>query len=429
MYQDKIEYLKRAIKRTYKRYTGERQDEKSSLKDVADFFNIPIDDSRLEDYTITKIDFNTPSIELLDNKTYTTYISKYTDNAELLNYYGGGIRFNSLLTLTPTHKIDSLYYIGDKTPIIEQMAFKDGEYDLVFEREFANSAGLFRNNGIMFTIRYLQRLNHNNRNVQQHLLTRIYKDSYSDGKHIGSFEQLYTYGPNLWVKRNDSQDKYTYIKNNNVVYGISEFEQRDNHNILRCICFENTNGGLEDYFPYNMDAYNYPALKDKNNVSAMIFYGFTEDSSHSLEIYKNDSSARINYTVRERGYGDIIVNQELTIPLLNTGNISSDEIQIILTTLQNQYSDDEFINLVSCELTSFGNKIDIKNGVVQEENDMLSPKLFINKSFDEIGKIIDKNKDEFFKLISEQFETATNINKNREKGYIKSLKPNSSQNN
>ena len=429
MYQEKIEYLKRAIKRTYRRYTGERQDEKASLRDVADFFNIPIDESRLEDYTITKIDFSTPSIELLDNITYTTYISKYTDDAKLLNYYGGGIRFNSLLILLPTHKIDSLYYIGEKTPIIEQMTFKDGDFNLVFEREYANSVGLFKNNVIMFTIRYLQQLNHNNRNVQQHLLTRIYKDSYSDGKRIGSFEQLYTYGPNLWVKRNDSQDKYTYIKNNNVVYGISQLEQRDNHNILRGICFENTNGSLKDYFPYNIDAKNYPTLKDKNNTSAMIFYGYTEYSSHSLEIYKRDSNAHIKYNVRERGYGDIIEDQELTIPLLSSGNISNADIQIILTTLQNQYSSDEFINLVSCELTSFGKKIDIKNGVIQEENDMLSPKLFINKSFDEIGELIGKNKEEYFKLISEQFETATNINKNKEKGHTKSLKPNSSQNN
>ena len=33
-----------------------------------------------------------------------------------------------------------------------------------------------------------------------------------------------------------------------------------------------------------------------------------------------------------------------------------------------------------------------RENLSQEENDMLSPKLFINKSFDEIGKIIDKNK-------------------------------------
>ncbi len=54
MYQDRIEYLKRAIKRTYKRYTGERTNEKTTLLDVAKFFNIPIDKSRMEDYVDKK---------------------------------------------------------------------------------------------------------------------------------------------------------------------------------------------------------------------------------------------------------------------------------------------------------------------------------------------------------------------------------------
>lgn len=428
MYQDRIEYLKRAIKRTYKRYIGERQDEKASLKDVTDFFNISIDESRLEDYTITKIDFNTPSIELIDKKTNTTYISEYTYNAELLNYCGGEVKFNSLLSLSPTHKVESLYYIGDNTPIIEKMTFKDGEYDLVFEREFANRIGLFINNGIQFTIRYLQQLKHKDRNVQQHLLTRIYKDSYSDGKHTGSFEQLYTYGPNLYVKRDDSQDKYTYVKNDKVVYGISEYEQRDNYYILRGICFENTSGNLKDYFPYNMDADNYSALKDEKNISAMIFNGFVEECRHSLEIYKNGSNAIIMYKVRERGFGDIIENQELTIPLLNTGNISSDEIQIILTALQNQYSNDEFINLVSCELLSFGKKIDIRKGIIEEEIDMLNPKLFINRSFGDLAELIANNKEEFFKLISDQFKNSTNISQDSKKGQAKVLKPKDNQN-
>ncbi len=34
MYNDKIEYLKRAVKRTYKRYIGERTDGKATLIDV-----------------------------------------------------------------------------------------------------------------------------------------------------------------------------------------------------------------------------------------------------------------------------------------------------------------------------------------------------------------------------------------------------------
>ena len=415
MYKDRIEYLKKAIKRTYKRYTGERTDGNASLKDVAKYFNIPIDESRLEDYCINKIDFNISSIEIIDKKTNTTYFSKYTSSADLLNYSGGEVKFNSLLVLTPMHKVENLYYIGIENPIIEKMTFNDGEYDLVFEREFANSVGPFINDGIQFAIRYLQQLNCKNRNVKQELLTRMYKDIYRDGKHNGSFEQLYTYGYNYFVKRNDTQDKYTYTKDSNIIYGINELEQKDNHYILRGICFENTNVNLKEYFPYNMNADNYPVLKDKKIKSAMIFNGFTGNSRHSLEIYKSDFNTYIMYYVRERGCGDTTINQELNLPLLNVGNISNDEIQIILENLNNQYCDDEFIKLISKELKTFGKKIDIRKNINQEEYDVLNPKLFINKSFTEIGKLIDANKEEYFKLISNQFETATNISQDNEK--------------
>ena len=425
MYQDKIDYLKRTIKRTYKRYTGERTDGEASLKDVANYFNIPIDESRLEDYSINRIDFNVPSIELADKQTNTTYNSAYTYNADLLNYSDGQVRFNSLLSVTPTHKIESLYYIGDESPIIEKMTFNDGEFDLVFEREFTNSVDLFINNGIQFAVRYLQQLNHNGRNVQQHLLTRIYKDSYRDGKHTDSFEQFYTYGINHYVKYKDTQDKYAYIKNNGVIYGINEFEQKDNHYILRGICFENTNVNLSDYFPLNMHPDNYSSLSDKKNTSAMIFNGFVGDCRHSIEIYKSDIAAHIKYYVEKRCFDtsnrDIIVNQELDLPLLNTGDISNEEVQIIINALNSQYSDDEFINLISSELSTFGKKIDVRKGIVEEENDMLSPKLFINQSFNEIAKLIDENKDEIFKLASEQFNAITSPTS--EKGQTKVLKP------
>lgn len=419
MYKDRIEYLKRAIKRTYKCYIGEIQDENASLKDVTDFFNISIDEARLDDYFITKIDFNTPSLELIDKKTNTTYISEYTYKAKLLNYYGDEVKFNSLLSLSPNHKVEKLYYIGDTIPIIEKMTFKDGEYDLVFEREFDNSVGLFINNGIRLAIRYLQQMEYKDRNIEQRLLNKIYKDSYKDGKHIESFEQLYTYSPNFYLKRDDSQDKYTYVRNNNVVYGIGELEQREDHHILRGICFENISGNLKNYFPYNMNADNYLGLKDEKNTSAMIFKGFVDKYRHSLEIYKNGSNAIIMYNVIERDFDEIIVNQQLTIPLLNTGNISSDEIQTIITTLQKQYNNDEFINLVLCELLSFGKKIDIRKGLVEEEIDMLNPKLYINKSFDDIAELIDNNKENFFKLIAEQFKSSTNISQDSKKFMLK----------
>lgn len=75
MYQDRIEYLKKAIKRTYKRYTGERTDGKATILDVAKFFNIPVNESRMDDYVINNINYSTPSIEITDRKNAVSYIT------------------------------------------------------------------------------------------------------------------------------------------------------------------------------------------------------------------------------------------------------------------------------------------------------------------------------------------------------------------
>lgn len=173
MYQDKIEYLKRAIKRTYKRYTGERTDRKTKLTDVAKFFNIPIDESRLTDYQITKINFKEPSIEILDMQTDTTFTATYTSDADLLDYGDREVIFNSLISTNPQRKLETLFYIGDEIPIITKVTFSDNDYDLVFEKEMPHSIG-FGNISENFIVRYLKNMNYENQNVQQPLLTRIF---------------------------------------------------------------------------------------------------------------------------------------------------------------------------------------------------------------------------------------------------------------
>lgn len=71
-------------------------------------------------------------------------------------------------------------------------------------------------------------------------------------------------------------------------------------------------------------------------------------------------------------------------------------------------------------MKTFASKMDIQKGLIDEELDLLSPKLLIDKSFDEICSLVNENKDDYFKLIREQFEEKTNFNK--EKSHSKVLK-------
>lgn len=424
MYRDEIKYLKMATKEAYKRYTSKIQDEEVSLKNVTDLFDIAIDESRLEDYTITKIDFDGssifdgPSIELEDKKTNTTYISEYTYDDELSYRYGLDIGWKksiSLLSPSRTYKFESLYNIGEDKPIIERITFKYGDYDLVFEKFYPYKRKIIHD-ATTFTISYLQHLKHKEGDDRQILLTRAYEESDSHGRWPSSFEQSYTYKDYIHVLSPNGQYKHAYIKKDRVVYYIRENKSGDKNYKLKGFCFENTSGYLKDYCGCIVDDKYFQKLNAEGNTSVMKFKGYLgldKGQKHFLDIYKNGDIITIMYDVRD---------SDVKMGALNTGNISNAEIQEIVEELQDQYSNDEFINLVSRELLSFGKKIDIRKGVVKEEMDKLNPKLFIEKPFSEIAELIGNNMEEYFELISNQFKNLTNIGQDGEKGKEKVIK-------
>ena len=431
-----IEKLKSAIKITYKRYTGERTDGKVTLKDVAKFFNIPVDRKRTEDYIISKIDYDTPSIEIKDQKNNISYAATYTGRAELLDFYGP-TQFNSVISTSPIRTEENLYYIGNDTPIITKMTFTDGEYELVFEREMPNSVGFVIQDGIEMSIKYLQNITHNDKVVKKQLFRKIYKiyENKSNNENFNSsFERFYTFGTQHRIKWGNSQDKYIYLTKTGVVYGINESEQKEIYNYLRGICFENTDiPSIKSYFPLNLDSKDYPLLNDSNIKSAMILKMRTKDSvNHSLKIYKSDVISVMYLSNKLEKFNEdyhykTIAQEEYGLPNLSDGTITSEEIQHILSSLQKRLGNSIVFNVIKNELNTFGTKIDvidIRKEAVQEEPDPISPKLFIDKPFDEICSLVSEKKDDYFKLIKEQFETAAGINKTKEKAPTKVLKSN-----
>ncbi len=434
MYQDKIEALKREIKRTYKRYMEETADKKATLLDLAKFFNIPVEESRIEDYVVKSFDEVTPFIEIVDERNATSYTATYTGNAELLNF-SGPMQFNCVISTSPIRKEEVLYYIGSEAPIITRMTFTEGEYELVFEREMPNSVGgIFFNDGIKMAVRYLQNLVYDGKNVKQSLLNKIYENSYRNEKIDDTFEQIYTYGRPRFVKWNGSQDKYISWKDNHVIYGINELNQEGFSNYLYGICFESTNVPIRDYFPLNLREKDYPLLKDEDIYSAMIFrFGQGDGIHHSFQAYKDKEAIRVMYHSEKRHYGkndyhkEILADEEYRLPILSEGTITSQEIKTISSSLQARLGSNANLDIMLNELNTFGTKMDIKNGTVQEEFDPLSPKHFIHQSFDEICHLISTNKEKYFQLISEQFIDAININVTLEKEKSKVLKPNNIQ--
>lgn len=142
----------------------------------------------------------------------------------------------------------------------------------------------------------------------------------------------------------------------------------------------------------------------------MIFYGFVKGLKRRIKIFKDKSNIRIKYYIglgKEKNYEDDV--QEYSFPIINNGSISNNEIKMICLFLQLKYSNDPFIDLILEELTTFGNKIDIRKGLKEEELDLLNPKQYMHKPFEGLASLISENKEEFFKEAATQFDDATNI--------------------
>ena len=441
MYNDKEEYLKRVIKRTYKRYIGERTDGKATIVDVLKFFNISIDTTRLEDYDIESIDYNIPSIKVVDKKDNTTVTSKYTEDAKLLNY-SGNTKFINVIITNPNYRIESLYYTNSTIPIISQLTFIKDDYELTFEKERENYFGFGISADTRFVIRYKKNIKEGRKTGKQSLLTKIYqiKDS-------NTFEQDYTYDLQHLINYNDRQDKYCYNEFGTIIYGINNIEIKDKLHQFNGVCFEKINKEFRRYLPYNINEKDFTKYFNKNVCkSAIMFTGSTDEGIHHfLTISKNktfnnddalttDDNIHLKYEAikwksitKEDGIPDqekvIIAKKELQVAKINDDNISSLEIQSILeqlTAKENEDIDNIFIQTVINELMNFINKLEIQKGFKEEPIDELSPKEFINKTFEEIYTLVNNDKDKFFDLISNQFHNATNIK--LEQGHTKILK-------
>lgn len=426
MHPYEIEDIKKKIKKAYKKYTTEEKDKKILLSELAKFFNIPIDEKREQDYIVNKIDCNTPEIKIIDKNKGITYAAGYTGNADLL-YASRPVELNRVISTSGERQEESLYYIGESNPIITKMTITEGEYELVFEREFPNSLNMFHSSrdGVKMAVRYVQNVNYDGRIVKQPLFNRIYKNKYKNLSCRDSFEQTYTYGEQNFIKREATLDKYTYIRNDSVIYGINELEQKGICHFLYGVCFENAKIPIDHYFPMNMYKKDYPSLDEDTTISAMLFIATTaDDVRHKMEIYKKEDSINIRY-YSEKYYPEImpVATEELILPNVSAEKISSNEIENILSLLQEKIEDSLIFNIIKRELTTFATKIDNRKRLVQEELDPLSPKLLIDKSFDEINTLINENKNAYFSLIAEQFRNAVNISDTKIKEKTKILKP------
>lgn len=401
MYSLKINELKKLLENIYNSYLNKSTDSKSIIE-LGKFFNIDVHEERINDYKVLNIDVDNLSIEIFDERYGVTYKSFYTKNCDILNYYGNILRFIIVEEISDERYLERLYNIGDAMPIITRMMFKENEYALVFEKEESISEKTFLDNGKKLTIKYLKS---NNYGTYDPLLTGVLK--VNDG---GSFEHTYTYSDINKSKENNSFNKSSYVVDDSVIYVVNEASFDKPISYFKGICIENMSVDISKYMPSVIDIKNYKRLSSKDTLSAIIFNGIIENDFHLLEIYKDRKYITISHRVQNNMLDDLEVkevsNESIELPVIYEGNISINELHRVIDSLDKK---DEFIQMVLSDILFFIKKIYIKNGLVEEEFDPLSPRLLLNKDFDLISMAIARNKSEYFRFIDEQFKSKNNV--------------------
>jgi hypothetical protein len=414
MYEEYNDYLKRRIKRTYKRYIKERTDETATISDVAKFFNISIDPQREEDYKVESIDYNIPSIVISDTKKNVLFHSQLTNDAKLLEYSSTNMAFIEVKTIYESATKESLYFIGKNTPIIEKLTIEKDEYKLEFEKETSNQIRSFRSEFYnSFIIRLLEKVSYKAENYEDRLLTREFGNLHSTEK----LEHYFTFKTNNVVRTGNNQEKSFYFLNDNLIYRINlcDYGPTEEHQWIKGICFEKDVEEMWNYLPIGFNEYNETKKNSANVISGMIFSGFTNDRKHYFIIINKEKEC-FKISLNSCIYSEI-ENQEdkkenncFDIPCLVDGTITREEISYLVTQLNGKI-DNKILAAIGIELFDFGNKLAQKRKKIKEEIDPLHPKLFADKSFEKVTEDVLSNFKAYFNIALTQFEALSSASK------------------
>lgn len=416
------------IERTYHQYLLRENNNRQELLEITQYFHLSLDNSRLEDYQITEIQFWPLSIEVIDTKTNTIFTANYSKESEVLGIiaYENKIRFINISEKGSTYERASIYDMIEGKIVLERIQIRNEKYSLFLKKTQPNVInGLSKQDGVQFIVQYLET---DQKNHNHELLTNIYKTGFISKK-IDSFERTYvTFNPIHYIESQPDHFCYnidgyittgTKLKGSLMVDGAC-FENIDN-SILQEVFFRPWESGLKDYS--HMDT---SLMK-----SAILYAGHSSFDKkaylHDLEIQKTDDGISIKYEVKDwRSFPNpsIALRDNYLIPNIENGNITIPEVEILIQELQSRYNNDIFIQFIISELLTFKRKLEIKNNILQEIINPLSPELLMDQSFDDIYTLINGNKEYYFRLASKQLEEEANITETLKKGLTKVLNRN-----
>ena len=413
---------KEEVKNLWYKYDFGRGDTKIIIE-LAKIFKVDVDESRLDDYRITNLEYSnsgifTPSITIYDLKNKIQVTSKITSVPSIGNVYPANDDeyFEKRISSNKGFLTKAYYTWEDEDkPIVEQLEFNLDENSIVFVRE--DWKQIYRNPDYdrELIICYYGKDKH------AELFFNKYLDYEDSCYHY--FEQKACQEVRAFKNNYDCPDNYIYCDDNNLIYAI-----KSQYNTIGCtangIFIEKNkkiseNGNyLRKVFPITIGYENFPNVKLPEVESFMVYLPHDKEKKEQthFEIYKTNEMIAINckYLLWDDNKG-WIVNQEenLKLPIMNIGPITGDEIRRITNNLPQIKDDDNIRKMLCNDLLTYADMLDDRDKSLTKY-DMLSSKKLINTPFEQILEEVGNNKDKYFDIADKQF---------REMAYSEIKKP------
>ena len=415
------------------------------LKDIAERFKIPFDNTRINDYQVVKLDVSVDSgsMEIYDKKNNTKYFSEFS-------YFSNICNFNDVFnvtrneTLSPTYvnvtvindksKCEYTYFVDGNTPIAERLSYVDGKGN-----DFYDKLQITKYNGIEYKktvpsvsnarneccLEYIKGINCDIFGVSETVLLRKEYMNFFNNKSNKFFNEVKVY-PSI---NKNFYERSISLYNNKINYYIKSLYDYNKDNDFCGLCLED----VREVKIFNSSLYNsligyhnrasyheVSLLNNYKDVKALLLFSQNtdynvEDSSvneNILEVFKTDKDIVIRYSVTpetivfHKYKHDNIYTKDTVIPKQVDECFSKDELGAIAIEIAS-LNDDDFIKRVVYEIDEYKNMLQFK-GNNYYFDDALSPILLSNIELSDIERMISRNSTHYFNIIKREFDKIIN---------------------
>lgn len=356
--------------------------------DLMKEFLIPIDSNRIGDYMISSYDPNRVSISVVDLKERVIYCSSYNSDNK------GIVGCNLVIeTVTENDKVVNTYNGKNKKILNEELSVIQDDYEIKVKKDQSNKTSIIYSD-------VMSRNCFDYRNIP--IFTTEYSREFIDGVLVEN-EHLcvHSNGNNPYRKFEKLNEDISYLKNN-IIYSVNDSCVYGNN--VRGICFHNgnVNDSIKDKYlnnVFNSDSF-YDEF-DEEPKSVMIFDCDDDNDLVTVKVIKRDDLIEV-CCEKTCSSKNEFSKKYFYFPVLSYGKITSNEIKLLCNDLKEKY-DDFLVESICNRLEKFGEVIS-EDKSLEKEIDLIN-KDFYNYSMKVIRNIFSKDKEEYFRYMSDKYHS------------------------